>query len=394
MRIGFFSCQEFIAGFYAAHATSPRRTSTWSSAWATTSTSRLLRRARRARRHDRPGDGEAQTLAEYRRKYPLYHTDANLPRPAASSPSSASGTTTRSRTTTPARRRRARPTPPRALRRAPPNGYRACFEHMPRRLRGAVADRIYGRCRWATPTVPARHAPVPRRPAVQRRRPPRRARTTTDDPARTLLGAEQKAWLKGALGALARALEGDRQPGDDLLARRAAAQRRSTTTRGTATGPTARSSSTTSPRSDRRRHLRDRRHPHLLRRRRHPYRPPVRSRRGRHRSAQRAVARDRVRGRRHHLAGHRRSRRVHEAQRVAAARRPTPRCWPTTRSSPTPTRPTRATASSRPAPAGSASATRRSTSSAAPDSGVFTLRRFRVDAGRPVVIDEGGPAPI
>jgi alkaline phosphatase D len=30
----------------------------------------------------------------------------------------------------------------------------------------------------------------------------------------------------------------------------------------------------------------------------------------------------------------------------------------------------------------------------AADSGVFTLRRFRVDAGRPVVVDEGGPAPI
>jgi alkaline phosphatase D len=30
----------------------------------------------------------------------------------------------------------------------------------------------------------------------------------------------------------------------------------------------------------------------------------------------------------------------------------------------------------------------------AADSGVFTLRRFRVDSGRPVVVDEGGPAPI
>jgi hypothetical protein len=29
-----------------------------------------------------------------------------------------------------------------------------------------------------------------------------------------------------------------------------------------------------------------------------------------------------------------------------------------------------------------------------PASGVFTLRRFRVDSGQPVVIDEGGPAPI
>jgi alkaline phosphatase D len=27
------------------------------------------------------------------------------------------------------------------------------------------------------------------------------------------------------------------------------------------------------------------------------------------------------------------------------------------------------------------------------DSGVFTLRQFRVDAGQPVVIDEGGPLP-
>jgi hypothetical protein len=25
---------------------------------------------------------------------------------------------------------------------------------------------------------------------------------------------------------------------------------------------------------------------------------------------------------------------------------------------------------------------------------VFTRRRFRVDSGKPVVIDEGGPAPI
>jgi phosphodiesterase/alkaline phosphatase D-like protein len=29
--------------------------------------------------------------------------------------------------------------------------------------------------------------------------------TTTDDPSRTLLGAEQKAWLKGALSASRRA---------------------------------------------------------------------------------------------------------------------------------------------------------------------------------------------
>ena len=75
-------------------------------------------------------------------------------------------------------------------------------------------------------------------------------------------------------------------------------------------------------------------------------------------------------------------------------RRPTPRCWPTTRSWPTPTRPTRATASSRPAAGRLGVRYQAVHEQRAPDSGVFTLRRFRVDSGRPVVIDEGGPAPI
>jgi alkaline phosphatase D len=82
------------------------------------------------------------------------------------------------------------------------NGYRAWFEHMPRRLAGQ--PKIYGSLplgnaelflldtrqyrddQPCNPTDAALSAPCPP--------------TTTDDPSRTLLGAEQKAWLKDALG--------------------------------------------------------------------------------------------------------------------------------------------------------------------------------------------------
>ena len=151
-------------------ATSPRRTSTSSSASATTSTSRPSpRRARptRPRADDSAADGEAQTLAEYRRKYSLYHSDANLREVrrhfalvgewddhevednyAGDLPGGA------------AKNRRV----PFAERRA--NGYRAWFEHMPRRLAGAAEDlrlAAAGRRRALHPRL----APVPRRPAVQ-----------------------------------------------------------------------------------------------------------------------------------------------------------------------------------------------------------------------------------
>ena len=189
-------------------ATSPRRTSTSSSASATTSTSRPSRRrarpTRRSAQDDSAADGEAQTLAEYRRKYSLYHTDANLlevrrqfalvgewddheveDNYAGGLPGGA------------AKSRRV----PFAERRS--NGYRAWFEHMPRRLGGQ--PKIYGSLplgnaelflldtrqyrddQPCNPTDAALSAPCPP--------------TTTDDPSRTLLGAEQKAWLKGALSA-------------------------------------------------------------------------------------------------------------------------------------------------------------------------------------------------
>ena len=208
VRIAFFSCQEFIAGFYAAHRDLAAQDVDlvvclgdyiYEQAFASTGSPNAP-----VRQDDSAADGEAQTLAEYRRKYSLYHTDANLlevrrqfalvgewddheveDNYAGGLPGGA------------AKSRRV----PFAERRS--NGYRAWFEHMPRRLGGQ--PKIYGSLplgnaelflldtrqyrddQPCNPTDAALSAPCPP--------------TTTDDPSRTLLGAEQKAWLKGALSA-------------------------------------------------------------------------------------------------------------------------------------------------------------------------------------------------
>jgi alkaline phosphatase D len=208
VRIAFFSCQEFIAGFYAAHRDLAAQDVDlvvclgdyiYEQAYASTGSPNQP-----VRTDDSAADGEAQTLDEYRRKYTLYHTDENLREVrrqfalvgewddhevednyAGGLPGGA------------AKSRRV----PFAERRS--NGYRAWFEHMPRRLAGQ--PKIYGSLplgnaelflldtrqyrddQPCNPTDAALSAPCPP--------------TTTDDPSRTLLGAEQKAWLKGALGA-------------------------------------------------------------------------------------------------------------------------------------------------------------------------------------------------
>jgi alkaline phosphatase D len=207
VRIAFFSCQEFIAGFYAAHRDLAAQDVDlvvclgdyiYEQAYASTGSPNPP-----VRTDDSAADGEAQTLAEYRRKYTLYHSDENLREVrrqfalvgewddhevednyAGGLPGGA------------AKSRRV----PFAERRS--NGYRAWFEHMPRRLAGQ--PKIYGSLALGNaelflldtrqyrddqpcnPTDAALSTPCPP--------------TTTDDPSRTLLGAEQKAWLKGALG--------------------------------------------------------------------------------------------------------------------------------------------------------------------------------------------------
>ena len=208
VRIAFFSCQEFIAGYYAAHRDLATQDVDlvvclgdyiYEQAFASTGSPNPP-----VRPDDSAPDGEAQTLAEYRRKYTLYHGDANLREVrrqfalvgewddhevednyADGLPGGA------------AKNRRV----PFAERKA--NGYRAWFEHMPRGLAGA--PRIYGSLplgnaelflldtrqyrgdQPCNPTDAALSAPCPP--------------TITDNPSRTLLGADQKTWLKGALGA-------------------------------------------------------------------------------------------------------------------------------------------------------------------------------------------------
>ena len=82
MRIAFFSCQEFIAGFYHAHADLARQDVDlvvclgdyiYEQSYADQASA-----SQPVRTDQTAPDGETQTLAEYRAKYGLYHTDPNL----------------------------------------------------------------------------------------------------------------------------------------------------------------------------------------------------------------------------------------------------------------------------------------------------------------------------
>ena len=156
VRIAFFSCQEFIAGYYAAHRDLAAQDvdlvvclgdyiyeQAFASTGSTNEPSAPTTRPPTARRRRWPSTA---------RKYSLYHSDANLREVrrhfalvgewddhevednyAGDLPGGA------------AKSRRV----PFAERRA--NGYRAWFEHMPRRLRGP-SRRSTARCRWAAPS--------------------------------------------------------------------------------------------------------------------------------------------------------------------------------------------------------------------------------------------------
>jgi alkaline phosphatase D len=232
VRIAFFSCQEFIAGFYAAHRDLAAQDVDlvvclgdyiYEQAFASTDSTNAP-----VRTDDSAADGEAQTLAEYRRKYSLYHSDANLREVrrqfalvgewddheiednyAGDLPGGA------------AKNRRV----PFAERRA--NGYRAWFEHMPRRLAGqpkiygslplggaelfVLDSRQYRGDQPCNPTDAALSEPCPP--------------TTTDDPSRTGLHPAQ---LPGGL----RAARGHR-PGWSAAGVSAAAHRSSASTSAT-----------------------------------------------------------------------------------------------------------------------------------------------------------------
>jgi alkaline phosphatase D len=203
LRIAFFSCQEFTAGYYHAH----RDLLTQDVDVVVCLGDYIYEKAYETpvRPDDSaPSDGSAQTLAEYRAKYTLYHTDAYLrevrrnfalvaewdDHEVEDNYAGEHGGGQQAVRRVPFPERRA-------------NAYRAYFEHMPRRLR--ADHRVYG-------SVPLGNVELfllddrqyrgdqpcnPSDSALSQPCPP----STTDDPSRAFLGTPQQAWLKHALSA-------------------------------------------------------------------------------------------------------------------------------------------------------------------------------------------------
>ena len=230
------------------------------------------RRHRRARRpiggppaapRHRARGGHARRLPRQVRALPLRPGAAQAAR--AHSRWSRSGTTTRSRTTTPAapgRRPAAGQRFTSARQRA---AYQAFFEAMP--LFAPGRNRIYrtAALRPQRRPVHARRAPVPRRPAVRRR--DRAAVRRSSARRAPSSGARQMAALKGRL-------RGSPRPGRSsatqvaIMPMKVGADLLRRSTPGRATRASARTCSPTSATADQGRRLRHRRLPHVPRRRR------------------------------------------------------------------------------------------------------------------------------
>ena len=175
VRIGFFSCQEWNGGFYTAHAALAEEQDldvvvclgdyiyerNYYESGARTDTTGPNR------------DGDVQTLPEYRDKYRLYHTDSNLLRVRETPLAARDVGRPRGRGQL---RRRPRggghPGQPRAVPRAPRQrlpGVLRAHAARPRQRRARPHLRP-GDARPPRRAVRARPAPLPLRPALQRRR--------------------------------------------------------------------------------------------------------------------------------------------------------------------------------------------------------------------------------
>ena len=202
VRIGFFSCQDFEAGYYTAL---DALAAEGDLDCVVCLGDYIYEKggeddAVRSDTVGANGDGEVQTLSEYREKYRLYHTDAALRRVRQQHPLIAiwddhevennyagrlDGGGTRDLRVPFIQRRR--------------NAYGAFFEHMPMVRSRAERDRIYGRLRLG------RNADLFLLDARQYRDdqpcgdPTGSSCAEADDPSRTLLGSAQKAWLKSGL---------------------------------------------------------------------------------------------------------------------------------------------------------------------------------------------------
>ena len=214
IRIGFYSCQSYEAGFYTAHA-----------ALAKEKDLDLVlclgdyiyehhyypgpdaRKDRTGKNHD----GDVQTLAEYRQKYRLYQTDPNLQDLHAAYPfvsvwddheveDNYAGTQPDSASTDPAHFENnntyARRVPFGARRR---NGYRAFFEAMPRMQHKGHPNEIYGSMRLGG----LAELFLTDQRQYRDQQPCNDVQLTAcpDDllPGRTYLGSRQKAWFKHAV---------------------------------------------------------------------------------------------------------------------------------------------------------------------------------------------------
>ena len=214
IKIGFFSCQDYEAGYYTPHFFLAREPDLDLVLCLGDYIYEHHYYPGPAARADTTGvnhDGDVQSLAEYRSKYRLYQTDPNLQQLhatyplvsvwddhevednyAGDSPDSASQnpTTTENNNTYPRR-------VPYAQRKA--NAYRAFFEAMPRIHFPAFNDVIYGSLRiggmaelFLTDQRQYRD-PQPCNDAILAPCPDDEA------PGRTMLGARQKAWFKSAV---------------------------------------------------------------------------------------------------------------------------------------------------------------------------------------------------
>ena len=204
VRFAFFSCQDFESGFYTAHAGIAQEDDLdlviclgdyiYEKSYDPSKT--------RTDKTGANGDAEVQTLAEYRDKYRLYHTDPDLLAMRAQHPmyalwddhevednyaSGLPGDATENRRIGFAERRAA--------------GYRAFFEHQPQ-LPIDGADRIYGTIalgRNADVLLLDQRQYRSDQPCSDATAPPPGTCADKDDPSRTMLGPAQKAWFKDAL---------------------------------------------------------------------------------------------------------------------------------------------------------------------------------------------------
>jgi alkaline phosphatase D len=202
VRIGFFSCQEWNSGFYTAHAALVEEQDLDAVVCLGDYVYEKNYYTDASPRTDTTGanrDGEVQTLAEYRDKYRLYHTDPNLLRVRETHSLLATWDDHEVEDNyagdhegdqSPVNR------VPFAQRRA--NGYQAFFEHMPVVPSGT---RVYGSTRLG------RHAELFMLDQRQYRDdqpcgdPVVQPCAEADAAGRTMLGAEQKAWFLNGLAA-------------------------------------------------------------------------------------------------------------------------------------------------------------------------------------------------